>query len=101
MTGKLYSYFSISILLKTLFDPWKRDNYTIENGSLQARMKLALDNLISRVIGLVIRLATMIFGLLVTVLFFIFMVLVLVLWLLLPVVIFALIINGVRAVING
>ena len=101
MTGKIYSYFSISILLRTLFDPWKRDNYTMENGSLQDKMKLALDNLISRVVGFIIRLITMIFGLLVTVIFFLLMILVLIIWLLLPVLIIGLIVNGIRTVLNG
>jgi hypothetical protein len=101
MTGKIYSYFSISILLRTLFDPWKRDNFKIENASLQDRMKLASDNLISRLVGFVIRLFTMIFGLLATVLFFVIMFLILLIWLLLPVVIIGLIVNGIRVVTNG
>jgi len=101
MTGKIYSYFSIHILLRTLFDPWKRDNYSIENGSLEARSKVMLDNLISRVIGFVIRLFTMLFGLSLTISFFVFMFLILIIWLALPIVILALIVNGIRMVING
>lgn len=101
MTGKIYSYFSISILLRTLFDPWKRDNYSIENASLQDRMKLALDNLISRLIGLFIRLITMIFGLLITVLFLMVMFVISIIWLALPLVVLWLIFNGTRMVING
>lgn len=101
MTGKIYSYFSIHILLRTLFDPWKRDNYSIENGSLEARSKVMLDNLVSRVIGFVIRLFTMLFGLSLTISFFVLMFLILIIWLTLPIVILALIVNGIRMVING
>lgn len=101
MTSKIYSYFSVSILLRTLFDPWKRDNFTIENASLQDRAKVALDNLISRLVGFIIRLFTMIFGLLVDFSFFLIMIIILIVWFMLPIVIIALIVNGVRMVLNG
>lgn len=101
MTGKIYAYFSVTTLVRTLFDPWKRDNYSVENASLQARLKIALDNLLSRLIGFVIRIFTMLFGFFVTIAFFLFTVLILVLWLTLPVVVLFLIINGIRTVLNG
>lgn len=101
MTGKIYAYFSVFTLIRTLFDPWKRDNYSVENASLQARLKIALDNLLSRLIGSVIRIFTMLFGFFVTTAFFLFMMLILVLWLTLPVVVLFLIINGIRTVLNG
>jgi len=101
MTGKIYAYFSVTTLVRTLFDPWKRDNYSVENASLQTRLKIALDNLLSRLIGFVIRIFTMLFGFFVTAAFFLFTMLILLLWLMLPVVVLFLIINGIRTVLNG
>lgn len=101
MTEKIYSFFSIRTLVRTLFDPWKRDNYTVENASLETRMQILLNNLISRFIGFVIRLVTMLFGFMITAIFFIFILTVVLIWLMLPLVVLFLIINGLRVVIYG
>lgn len=101
MTEKVYSFFSVKVLLRTLFAPWKRDNYSVEMASLQTRLAIMLDNLVSRIIGFIIRFITLIMGLVVTILFFILMIIVLVIWLSLPIIVLFLIINGLRLVING
>ena len=98
---KVYASFSVGILLRTLFDPWKRDVYGAENPSLDMRFKIFLDNLISRFVGFTVRVFTIIIGLILT-----FMVLILLLglfavWLLMPVLIVGLLINGIRLVLNG
>lgn len=101
MTEKIFSFFSIKLLLRTLFDPWKRDAYHVENASLDIRMRIWLNNLISRFIGFIIRIFTIFLGLAATILFFAFFLALLCTWVLLPIVVLFLIFNGVRVIING
>ena len=101
MTRKVYSFFSIRILFVTIFDPWKRDAYGVENASLETRFKIFVANMLSRVIGFVIRLFTIIMGLASVALFFLLLVSILVIWLFLPIVVLGLIVNGARIMING
>jgi hypothetical protein len=67
-----YLTFSLPILLKTMFAPWKRI-VTYPGVSIQDRTRAAIDNLISRIVGFGVRLfaliaaiaimgATMLFG---------------------------------------
>lgn len=60
---KLWRFFSIGILLKTLLSPWKRDIIDTRGLSLQERFQVWGMNLISRMIGFIIRFTTMIIGL--------------------------------------
>lgn len=101
MTEKIFSFFSIKLLLRTLFDPWKRDAYYVENASIDIRLKIWFNNLISRFIGFIIRLFTISLGLVATVLFFMFFLVLIFIWVLLPIVVLYLIFNGVRVIING
>jgi hypothetical protein len=50
-----YLWFSIPILLRTLFAPWRRIT-TPPGGSLEQRFRAGIDNLLSRVIGFIVRL---------------------------------------------
>lgn len=101
MTEKIYSFFSVRTLVRTLFDPWKRDNYSVENASLQTRTKVLLDNIVSRLVGFIIRLMTVLIGLSITTLFFAILMIILLVWILLPLVVLFLIFNGLRVVLNG
>lgn len=51
---RLERSFSIGILLRTLFAPWKQV-VSLSDGAVQDRMRAALDNLISRCVGLAVR----------------------------------------------
>ena len=101
MTTKIYNFFSIGKLAATLFAPWKRDSYSVENASLDVRLRIVLDNLISRFVGAVLRLVLIIFGLTATIIFFTFFVVILAAWFILPILILFLIANGTRIMING
>ncbi len=48
-------YFSFGILLKTLFQPWKRDQQSVEGLSLQQRFEVWGANLVARGVGAVVR----------------------------------------------
>lgn len=51
--------FSVSQLLRTLFQPWRRI-VSYPGASLQAKMQAKLDNLVSRAIGFTVRMGVLI-----------------------------------------
>lgn len=59
---KIRQFFSISLLLRTLFAPWKRDEINMDNLSLQDRLRVLIMNLVSRLVGAVVRGGTIIVG---------------------------------------
>jgi hypothetical protein len=101
ITQKIFSSFSVVLLLKTLFDPWKRDVLAVENASLDVRFNLWLQNLVSRLVGFVVRFFTIIAGLISTAVVFIFLLAIFLVWLLMPIIIIFLIVNGIRMILNG
>lgn len=52
----LADLFSVEVCLKTLFAPWKRDQISYENLSLQQRFQVLLMNLASRLVGMMVKL---------------------------------------------
>lgn len=101
ITKKIYLNFSVSILLRTLFDPWKRDARYIENASLDVRFNLLVGNLVSRLVGFVVRFFTILIGLFLTIMAFILMVAFFIGWLALPILIIFLLFNGFRTILNN
>jgi len=101
ITLKVFASFSVVLLLRTLFDPWKKDILSAENVSLDVRFKIWLNNLISRLIGFIVRLGTILVGLILTVLTFIVLTVGFFLWLAMPMVIIFFFFNGIREIING
>lgn len=59
----VYHLFTIPYLLKTILAPWRRDIAIPVNPSIQQRFQALIDNLISRLIGLMVRTATITAGL--------------------------------------
>lgn len=58
----LYDYFSIDLLVKALFSPWRQISAGKVRGNVQVQLHALLDNLISRIIGGFIRSIVIIFG---------------------------------------
>lgn len=86
--------FSLDVLLKTLFSPWKRI-ITPPGRGLDAKMRAMMDNLVSRVIGFFVRIIVLIAALVMVVITGVVGVIVAVVWPLMPFAGVALIIWGV------
>lgn len=54
-----YQEFSVPILMRTLFSPWRRI-ISYGRGSLEERARATLDNVVSRFVGLGVRLSALI-----------------------------------------
>jgi len=61
---KIFHYFSIDLLLRTLFQPWKRDEIDTTNMALDDRFRVWIMNLVSRLVGATVRGITIAIGLL-------------------------------------
>jgi hypothetical protein len=75
--------FSISLIFRTLFAPWRRI-VSITGKSLDAKMRDAMDNLVSRCVGFAIRFGVLIVAAIATFFTFIAAVLLVGIWPLLP-----------------
>lgn len=79
-------FFSVGLLLKSLFAPFRQISVGRVQGSLDRQMRAWADRQISRGIGAMVRLAVILFGLLATVVMVIVSVVLLLLWPLVPLV---------------
>lgn len=77
-------YFSIDLLLKTLFSPFRQISAGQVNGPLAVKWRAFVDRLVSRCIGAVVRLVLIVVGLLAIVFFGVIGLLSLVLWAVVP-----------------
>jgi hypothetical protein len=55
-------YFSIDLLLRTLFAPFRQISAGRVDGSLEVQMRALIDKLISRIIGMFIRIIILVIG---------------------------------------
>ena len=61
---KIYQDFSLAILFRTLFEPWKQiTSYAPTTSSLDLNFRVWFDNFFARIIGFVIRLSVIFFAL--------------------------------------
>lgn len=47
--------FSVKMIFRTLFDPWKRDQVSYKNLSIQERFNVMILNLVSRMVGFLVK----------------------------------------------
>lgn len=85
--------FSVPILLRTLFAPWRRI-ITYPGSSLEAKVRAFGDNIVSRAIGFVVRLLVLLTAFVMSGLALIFGLLALILWPLIPLAVVALLVKG-------
>ncbi len=81
---KLLRSFSLGVLVKTLFSPWKKDIINTEGMPVQERLQVWAMNLISRLIGFVIRFVTILVGLIFIAVVFVVCILFLLIMILMP-----------------
>jgi hypothetical protein len=91
--GKLADMFSIAILLRTLFSPWKRI-VTYPGASIDAKMRAFGDNIVSRCIGFTVRAFVLLSAGFIFVCLILLEVLEIVLWPLIP-------LGGVGLIVKG
>ena len=80
----MIDYFSFSLLLKTLFSPYRQISAGRVEGSLEVKIRAMLDTLFSRVIGMVIRLIILSIGIVVLGFLVFYSIIGIVVWALLP-----------------
>jgi len=79
-------FFSVGILLKTLFNPFRQIVGVSANGSLAMQFRAFVDTVISRFIGMLIRLATLAIGLIAIFIQLIISALAIIVWALMPII---------------
>lgn len=62
LLNKTFNYFSIDLLFKTILLPWKRDEIDTTNMSLDQKLQVMVMNMISRLVGAVVRGGTIVIG---------------------------------------
>lgn len=78
-------YFSVDLLLKTLFSPFRQISAGRVDGPLGVQLRALADKLISRIIGAMVRLVILVIGLVVIALTAIFGLTILIAWAFVPV----------------
>lgn len=82
---KVYDFFSIALLLRTLTQPWKRDEIDSSNLALDEKIRVLMMNLVSVFIGFTVRSITIFLGLMAIFLLAVFCLTFIVIFYLLPV----------------
>lgn len=77
-------YFSLGLLLKTFFSPFRQISAGKVNGSLETQFRAFIDRLISRAIGAMVRSAVLVVGVAFIIVHALWGALTLVFWLLIP-----------------
>lgn len=92
-----FNYFSVFTLLKTLFAPWRRSKESYGRGfDLKRYAATFIGNMISRILGLIVRIVIIVIGLIVEVFIFLCSIIVFFSWIFAPLIIFILISLGIQ-----
>jgi hypothetical protein len=94
MLGGIYKAFSVPILLRTLFAPWKRI-VSYPGASLDAKLRAFGDNIVSRAVGFVVRMLVLMTAVVIEFGALVIGSIGIILWPLVPLVIVALIVKAV------
>jgi len=95
-----FHYFSITLLLKTLFSHWKKYRDFYPKGlDIKKYSYIFISNTISRLIGAIVRTTVIALGLVLEVLIFITAFIVLFSWIFLPLIIIFLFVSGIQFLI--
>lgn len=96
----LIDLFSVKICLRTLFYPWKRDQINTEGMSIQDRFQALMMNLVSRLVGFVIKTGTLVSYCCVTAVSFALSIVLIAGWFLYPILIVGLIFYGIKILVG-
>lgn len=81
-----FDFFSVGVLIRTLFSPWKKNQWSYGRGfDIGRYFSVLFSNLISRILGAVVRLFLIIFGLLIEIFIFLGGAFVFLFWIIMPV----------------
>ncbi len=94
-------YFSFRVLMQTLFQPWKRDEIAADRLSLQQRFEVLGLNVMSRMIGAVVRSGAMLAGVVVIIGILSFFLVLWISWALAPLFALGLIVFGFVTMVRG
>lgn len=83
-SSRVLDFFSIPELLRTLFAPFRQDSFQAKGAPLGIRLQALGENIISRCIGLLIRLALIVAGIVMLIANVVFSVVAVLVWPLLP-----------------
>ncbi|KPJ72940.1 hypothetical protein AMJ48_02850 [Parcubacteria bacterium DG_74_1] len=93
------NYFSITLLLRTLFSPWHKYSWTYPRGLyIGKRLEIFFSNLILRVLGAILRIFLIIFGVLAEIFIIFAGIIVFFGWLILPVLLIAGLVFGIKII---
>lgn len=82
--AKTADFFSVNLMLKTLFAPFRQISASHIGGSLDVRLRAFFDRLLSRIIGAIMRIFMIIFGILTIVAQIVFSLILLIFWIATP-----------------
>ncbi|MFA7252627.1 MAG: hypothetical protein WC027_02115 [Candidatus Paceibacterota bacterium] len=92
----IFDFFSISTLFKNFFDPWKRMNDIYPKPfNLKIFFYTFITNLITRIVGALMRFCLLIISLICCLLFIAFLPIALIVWILLPLIVLVIVIAGI------
>jgi hypothetical protein len=92
----IYRDFSLPILIRTLFEPWKQiTSYAPQGSSVDLKLRVLFDNFFARIIGFIIRVSVITFSVVIMLFVAIVGLLIALFWPLVPFLLPALIVLGV------